>query len=232
MTTLDIKSIHAILLDIDGTIADTDDALVARVERWFRILRPWLPDQDRHAAARRFVMRIETPVNTLVGWLDRTGLDQLVGPIMDTLHRLRGISGSSQAQIIPGVNPALERLAGHYPLGIVTAREHHSANVILDTHTLGPLFQCVATARTCRRAKPHPAPVLWAVDQLGASPEHCIMVGDTTADIIAGKSAGLKTVGVLCGFGERTELERAGADLILNSTADLADLLLGPDSST
>jgi len=58
------------------------------------------------------------------------------------------------------------------------------------------------------------------------------MVGDTTADIIAGKSAGLKTVGVLCGFGERTELERAGADLILNSTADLADLLLGPESST
>jgi phosphoglycolate phosphatase len=58
------------------------------------------------------------------------------------------------------------------------------------------------------------------------------MVGDTTADIIAGKSAGLQTVGVLCGFGERTELARAGADLILPSTADLADLFLGPDSGT
>lgn len=229
MTTLDTQSIHAILIDIDGTIADTDDALATRVERWIRILRPSLPDQDVHAAARTFVMRIETPVNTLVGWFDRTGLDQLIGPIMDMLHRLRGISGRSQTHLVPGVQPALERLADHYPLGIVTAREHRSAISILNAHALDPLFQCIATARTCSRAKPHPAPVLWAVDQIGASPEHCLMVGDTTADILAGKSAGCQTVGVLCGFGERSELEMAGADLILNSTADLADLLLGPD---
>lgn len=229
---LDVKSINAILLDIDGTIVDTDDALVARVERCFRILRPWLPEQDRQAAARRFVMRIETPVNALVGWLDRTGMDQLVGPLMDTLHRLRGISGRSHAQIIPGVKSTLDRLAVHYPLGIVTAREHRSAMAILDAHTLNPIFQCVATARTCRRAKPHPAPVLWAVGQIGVSPELCLMVGDTTADILAGKSAGLQTVGVLCGFGERAELEHAGADLIINSTADLASLLLSPDFSS
>ena len=89
------------------------------------------------------------------------------------------------------------------------------------------MFQCVATARTCRRAKPNPDPVLWAVDQIGANPAFCLMVGDTTADIIAGNAAGLQTVGVLCGFGERTELEEAGADFILDSTAELADLLLG-----
>jgi phosphoglycolate phosphatase len=52
------------------------------------------------------------------------------------------------------------------------------------------------------------------------------MVGDTTADIISGNTAGLQTVGVLCGFGERSELEAAGANIILDSTADLADLLL------
>jgi phosphoglycolate phosphatase-like HAD superfamily hydrolase len=53
------------------------------------------------------------------------------------------------------------------------------------------------------------------------------MVGDTTPDIQAGKSAGLVTVGVLCGFGDRDELVEAGADIILETTADLADLLLG-----
>lgn len=47
------------------------------------------------------------------------------------------------------------------------------------------------------------------------------MVGDTTVDMLAGRRAGAQTVGVLCGFGERGELESAGADVLLESTADL-----------
>jgi len=52
-------------------------------------------------------------------------------------------------------------------------------------------------------------------------------VGDTTVDIRAGRTAGAQTVGVLCGFGARRELERAGADLILPSVADLPGALMG-----
>jgi phosphoglycolate phosphatase-like HAD superfamily hydrolase len=56
-------------------------------------------------------------------------------------------------------------------------------------------------------------------------PENCLMVGDTTVDIRAGKAAGTQTVGVLCGFGQEAELRRAGADLIIASTAVLPQLL-------
>ena len=227
MTTIDGLSIEAIVLDIDGTLADTDDAAVARVERLFRFSDWFIKNRDSHVAARRFVMRIESPVNTLVGWLDRTGLDQVLGPIVDSLHRLRGVVGHSHAHLIPGVREALVRMAERYPLCVVTAREHYSAHAILESHSLSSTFEFVATARSCRRAKPNPDPVLWAVDQIGANPARCLMVGDTTADILAGNAAGLQTVGVLCGFGERSELKEAGADIILNSTADLADLLLG-----
>jgi HAD superfamily hydrolase (TIGR01549 family) len=226
VTGLIIHSIDAILLDIDGTIADTDDALVARTARWLRPFRRILPAQDIQATARRAAMGVETPVNAIVSWLDRTGLDQWVGPMMNALHQLRGIVGHSHALLIPGVDDTLARLAERFPLGIVTAREHSSALSILEAYGLMPLFRCVATARTCRRAKPYPDPVLWAARQIGVSPEHCLMVGDTTADIRAGRAGGLQTVGVLCGFGERDELALAGADLILNSTTELADVLL------
>ena len=60
---------------------------------------------------------------------------------------------------------------------------------------------------------------------MGVKPEECLMIGDTTVDIRAGKSAGAQTVGVLCGFGEEPELRRFGADLILESTSQLADVL-------
>jgi N-acetyl-D-muramate 6-phosphate phosphatase len=52
-----------------------------------------------------------------------------------------------------------------------------------------------------------------------------LMVGDTTVDIHAGRSAGAQTAGVLCGFGEEKELRGAGADHILSTTADLRSLL-------
>jgi len=41
----------------------------------------------------------------------------------------------------------------------------------------------------------------------------------------AGKAADAQTVGVLCGFGEEDELLKMGADLILNSTSELADAI-------
>jgi phosphoglycolate phosphatase len=60
---------------------------------------------------------------------------------------------------------------------------------------------------------------------MGLPVEACLMVGDTTVDILAGKACGAQTAGVLCGFGEEQELRKAGADLILNSTTDLPGVL-------
>jgi phosphoglycolate phosphatase-like HAD superfamily hydrolase len=55
--------------------------------------------------------------------------------------------------------------------------------------------------------------------------EACLMVGDTTVDIRAGKAAGVQTVGVLCGFGEEKELREQGADMILATTPELVQVL-------
>ena len=60
---------------------------------------------------------------------------------------------------------------------------------------------------------------------MGVAPESCLMIGDTTVDMRAGKSAGAQTMGVLCGFGEEGELRRTGADAILKSTAELGEAL-------
>jgi len=64
-----------------------------------------------------------------------------------------------------------------------------------------------------------------AAKKMGVKPVECLMIGDTTVDMRAGKSAGAQTVGVLCGFGEEEELIRLGADLILNNTGELTTIL-------
>ena len=128
--------------------------------------------------------------------------------------------------LIEGVVELLTGLAARYPLAVVTARDEAGTLAFLEQFSLQGQFGAVATARTCQYTKPFPDPVVWAAGELGVAPEDCLMVGDTTVDIRAGKAAGAQTVGVLCGFGRERELIRAGADLILPHTADLMDVLL------
>ncbi len=223
---LDPGRVHAILFDLDGTIADTDDTYV---RRFASVLRPFLSiirNQNEMAYARRIIMAAESPINFLLGVLDRFSLDEWIRPLSSGLHRLRGEARVDDARLIPGTADALTRLAVHYPLALVTAREEHSIDSLLRTLQIQSCFQSIATAGTCRRSKPHPAPVLWTAEQLGLSPQNCLVVGDTPVDIRAGRAAGAQTVGVLCGFGECEELQRAGAGLILDSTAYLPAVLL------
>ncbi len=224
--SFDRARVGAICFDIDGTLADTDDAYVLRVARWLQPLAPFLPERDVSAAARRWVLRAESPVNALLALLDHLHLDQILGAGLDHLHAMRGASAHSSIELIPGARQALERLAEHYPLGVVTARERSSALEIIHAHDIQSFFKCVATARTTLRAKPHPAPVLWAADQLGFPASEILMVGDTAVDIRAGNAAGAQTAALLCGFGERDELKSAGADVVLEGPLELADLLL------
>ena len=230
--TLVISRIQAICFDLDGTLIDTDDNYVARTARWLHPISRILPDSNPETLARHVVMAVETPINAVLGLFDRFNLDEFFGPLLDKLHRSRGLAGVEDIRLIPGALTTLERLAPHFPLGIATSRDRWSAAAILEGEYLNRFFQSVATARTTLRAKPHPQPIIWTADQLGVPPQSLLMVGDTTVDIHAGRAAGAQTVGVLSGFGEQEELEEAGADLLLERVLDLVHLLMEQERSS
>jgi len=219
--------IRAILFDVDGTLADTHEALAIRLAGALRPLSAMFPKRDPRPAARRFLLATESPVNWLYALADRLGLDELGAPVLDFLHWVRGEGRPRDYLIIPGVPAALERLRMAYRLGVVSSRDARSVGAFLAQFGLASTMDCVVTARSSWRTKPHPAPILKAAELLGLPPQACVMVGDTVVDIHAAKRAGAQAVGVLCGFGERQELIDAGADLILDTTAALADILLG-----
>jgi len=223
MSGLERARIRALCLDLDGTLLETDDALVQRIERWLI----WRPQRKRGRLARRIVMAAEGPANTFLAMVDRLGVDVALGPLLDGLHRRRGLAPVGDLRPVAGALPAVRRLAQHYSIALVTAREARSAAAFLQTFDLAGVVACVATARTTRRGKPDAAPILWAAACLSVPPQACLVVGDTTVDIRAGRAAGAQTVAVLSGFGERTELQRAGADLILESVAELPEVLIG-----
>ena len=223
MTQLPNQAIKAILFDLDGTLIDTDDMAQAKLATHLRIL-----GEDRaHRLARWLLMQAEGPGNAFITLLDWLGLEVPLMSLADWLRRRRGLKPAHEWQLIAGVEEMLETLNGRYPLALVTTRTRFHINTFLTQfpHIADHLSVTVGIQDT-RRLKPHPAPILLAADKLGIPIQNCLMVGDTTVDIKAARRAGAWSTAVLCGFGQRPELQQAGAHLILESTAQLAGWLL------
>jgi HAD superfamily hydrolase (TIGR01509 family) len=223
---LDFTRIHALCFDVDGTLRDTDDQLVQQLANLLKSRRFLFPEQNAWLYARRIIMSLDEPGNFVQGLIDRWGIDEPLARLGDRFSGPHHQPKMRPPLIVPGVREMLAALSRRYPLAIVSARGQRSTQIFLDCHELRPLFQVVVTGQTCKHTKPYPDPILWAAGQMNVPAEECLMIGDTTVDIRAGRAAGSQTVGVLCGFGQEGELTRAGADLILPTTAALADYLL------
>lgn len=222
----DSTNIKAICFDVDGTLRDTDDQYTLRFERYFRLFRFLLPGRDSHRFARKFVMWAEAPGNWMLAIPDRFHFDDEIARLGDWLHARRIGKTNHDYLMIAGVKEMLAALKPHYKMAVVSARPRHGTMGFLDHFELTAYFDCVASAQTAVRSKPWPDPVLWAMDEMGVGPEETVMVGDTTVDLRAGQAAGTQTIGVLCGFGDREELEKQGADLILENTPEITGILL------
>jgi len=222
---LDIERIQALCFDLDGTLCDTDDYYAHAFTAGLRhIPRTLLHEPDK--LARRLVMWTESPGSALLSLSDTLGLDGPLIRAIDVFSRQRRRKGR-QYLIVPGVGQMLSRLKSHYPMAVVSARDEAGTLAFLRQFDLIDCFRVIVSALSAQHTKPYADPILLAARRLGVAPEACVLIGDTTLDIRAGKAAGAQTVAVLCGFGEEGELRRQNPDLLLPSTADLATVLLG-----
>lgn len=221
---LKVPKIKALCFDVDGTLSDTDDLYVGKVARFF----PRFLFKDPDHAARRFVMWIEAPGNALLGLADTLHLDDEMVAVINWLNRHRRLS-SREFLLIPHVDEMLKQLHDRFPMSVVSARDEHGTLAFLERFDLVKYFDVIVTGLSAEHTKPYPDPVLYAAKKMNVPPENCLMIGDTTVDIRAGKTAGAQTVGVLCGFGEEPELRKMGADAIIEDTPKLLDILTMDD---
>jgi HAD superfamily hydrolase (TIGR01509 family) len=203
--------------DLDGTLMDTDDQAVESLAHRLR----FTGQRRSKDLARRLVMLSETPMNHVMTLLDILGLDPWVFRLRRQLsHRVK-----PTFRLIPGVDTLIAHLTERGDLAVVSTRSQEDARAFLHQHALHPAFALSVTQETTKRLKPHPEPVRYAAEQLDLPLGACVMVGDTPVDILSARRAGAWAVGVLCGFGEEDELWRAGAHMVLPSTADLLPLV-------
>ena len=222
---LDKSRIKAICLDVDGTLRKTDEQYIARINALLSPLR-WVSRRNTLPLARSLVTRFEDPVNSLFIFAERLRVRAPLHKLVDVANPWqRRRSRPGYYQTIPGLHAAIERLAARYPLAVISVRGAVGTQNFLEHTGLAEYFSLVASGQTARRSKPHPHQVYWVAEQLEINPSQCLIVGDTTIDILAGKAAGAQTVAVLSGFGKQAELRMAGADLVLPSVVELSAAL-------
>ena len=219
------QDVDAILFDLDGTLIETDN-------RWARIaaerlapLRRVLPRLDPEAWGRRLVMASEPPANYAMSLLEHLGLGSSFLGLADLVRRSKGVATRDSAVLVQGTMELLEALQQQYRMAVVTTRARAEAQAFVERAGLKRFFRVMITRQDVWHMKPHPEPIRRAAARLGVAVERCLMVGDTAMDIRAARRAGAYAVGVLSGFGEQRELERAGAHLILDYAVQLSGFL-------
>ena len=134
--------------------------------------------------------------------------------------------GRDEAQLLPGAADALRRLhAAGYPLALVTAGHRDNVGAQLRRHGLEALLPVRVHGDDLPEAKPHPAPLLRAVRELGLGPgaHDVAYVGDALDDMRMARAAGAHGVGIDSVLGDAAALRAAGADETAPSVAAWVD---------
>ncbi|MBL8045654.1 MAG: HAD family hydrolase [Anaerolineales bacterium] len=216
------QAVRTILFDLDGTLADTDDAYIERAAKMLGPLKMLFPQHNPRPALRWALTTAISPLNTLMGFPDILHIDDELVKLSNWLADKMDLQTKGHFVLMAGVESVLQQLSQKYTLGIVTARPERGTHAFLDQFNLQQYFQVVAHAQTATHTKPYPDPIFWCAEKLGVQSTECVIVGDTSVDVLCGQRAGAQTIGVLCGFSTRPQLQAYNADLIIEHTADLA----------
>ena len=135
---------------------------------------------------------------------------------------------ASEVTAVPGLENFLSMFAAK-PRCIASSSTHDYIGRCLDRMSLAHWFEHRFSAHDVQRGKPYPDVFLKAAATMGVAPQDCLVIEDSTAGVKAGKAAGMLTIGLCAGGhiveGHAERLAEAGADTVVSSYGELAQLL-------
>ena len=134
--------------------------------------------------------------------------------------------GLYENEVYAGVPEALEALKRDgRRLFVATSKPTDYAETIVDHFGLSAFFEAVCGSDLDGTRSDKTELLAWLAEREQLEPRHTTMVGDRSHDIIGARNNGMKAVGVLYGYGNRAELEGAGASWLCNTPGELVRLL-------
>lgn len=207
----------AVLFDLDGTLVDSIELLVASMEYSFE-------GRERRPSVPEWLTLIGTPLDAMLArWADGpTDVEHLRARYRE--HQLT--HHDAMIKLYPGMVDTVRSLhaAGH-PLAVVTSKLEVGARRALKFARIEECFTAVVGIDHTEKHKPEPEPVWHALERLAMPRERAMFVGDSTHDMHAGRAAGVYTVAALWGPYTREQLEPTKPDAFIASFGELTPIV-------
>ena len=123
--------------------------------------------------------------------------------------------------LLPGARQVLATLGKRYALGLVTSGDRDRVLRQLREFRLLRSFSAHVCSGDTENKKPHPEPLLCALQKMDLAPEDCVYVGDTLEDVHMARRAEVRTVGIVGPFPTAKRLKLSRPDILLGSLAEL-----------
>jgi len=143
---------------------------------------------------------------------------------LDTYRAYYNRHGVRHTYTYPGVVETLRHLTST-TFGVVTTKSPHHAQAALRILNMASFFRHVQGTTPDLMPKPAPDTIFAALQTLQCDPSKTLMVGDTPADIEAGRAAGIKTCAAAYGFGNLQALQSAAPDYWITCFTDLTKII-------
>ncbi len=207
--------LSTVLFDLDGTIIDSIDLILRSYRHTLRAHRGLEPPDEV------WMKGLGTPL--WVQFRDWTDDPAEIEAMVATYRAYNLEHHDALVRPYDGVVQAVRDLkARGKTLGLVTSKMKSGAERGLRVAGLEQVFDTIVGSDEVEHPKPHPEPVLKALQRLGAPPGDAVFVGDSRHDIECGRAAGVKTAAVLWGPFDRSHLADLAPDYWLEDPADLA----------
>lgn len=207
------------LFDLDGTIIDSIELILRSYRHTMEHHRgnePMPPDE-------LWITGLGTPLWAQFGQIteDKEEIERMV----QTYRTYNLTHHDALVKPYEGVVDEIRRMkdAGKQ-LGVVTSKLHDGAMRGLRIAGLDDAFDIVIGCDDVTNSKPHPEPVLKAIDELGVTAAETVFVGDSRHDMESGRAAQVKTAAVLWGPFARADLQDLQPDYWLEKPEDLRQL--------
>ena len=205
------------LFDLDGTVIDSGGIILASMRHAARTVL------GRDYSDEELMATVGGPgLEAQMRALDPHRVDELVAT-----YRAHNESLHDRLESCDGIDGVLARLkAEGRRLGVVTAKRRATVELAFAFVPLGGLFDVIIGGDETERQKPHPEPLLLALERLDATPGQAAYVGDAPFDVAAAKAAGVYSVAATWGgIHPRGRLEAAGPDAIVDAPEELLGVL-------
>lgn len=209
-----MAKLKAILFDLDGTLRDTRQLIYDALEYTFQAHGKRVPSKEELAPYIHHHSYVREQFMPEVSMED-----------FDGVYAAHIDQALLEVQLYPGTNELLTELkAAGYKLAVVTAGRRAPRD--MRAYGIADYFDAIVGGDDISAHKPDPEGTLLALERLGVQPTEAIMIGDMPTDVRAARAAGLKAfVGITHGLSSRESLEQSGADYIIDSLAELPEVI-------